>query len=102
MNIVKNIKYLNKLKKETNDIKFITKVNKIKNKIEIYSDEENKKYEEKINKHYQIIKKMFFYKKSNNIRYLQTKKMAYDYHLYLLEKYYNEIQKTKHLEKLSN
>ncbi len=102
MNIIKNMKYLNKLKKETNDINFINKVNKIQNKIEIYSHEKDKEYEEKIEKHYMTIKKMFLNKKSNDIRYLQTKKMAYNYHLYLLENYYKKICKNYFLEKLGN
>ena len=101
MNIIKNIKYLNKLKKETNDMKFLNEIEKINNKIIIY-ETTNKIYEDKINKHYQTIKKMFLNKKSNDIRYLKTKKMAYEYHLYLLNNYYNEICKTKFLEKLSN
>ncbi len=101
MNIIKNIKYLNKLKKETNDIKFLNEIENLNNKIKIY-ETTDKIYEEKIQKHYQTIKKMFLNKKSNNIRYLKTKKMAYEYHLYLLNNYYNEICKTKFLEKLSN
>ena len=101
MNIIKNVKYINKLKKETNDVEFINKINNIKQKIKKYKYI-YKELEEKINKHYQIIKKMFLNKKSNDKRYLKTKKMAYDYHLYLLEKYYNETCKTKFLEKLSN
>ena len=102
MNIIKNIKYLNFLKKETNDEKFINKINNIKTKIEINNTEKDKNYEEKIEKHYQIIKKMFLNKKSNDIRYLQTKKMAYNYHLYLLENYYKKTCKTKFLQKLGN
>lgn len=102
MKIIKNLKYLNILKKETNDEKFINRINSIKNKIENISIEKDKIYEEKIEKHYQIIKKMFLNKKSNNIRYLQTKKMAYNYHLYLLENYYNETCKNKFLQKLGN
>ena len=101
MNIIKNIKYLNKLKKETNDIKFLNKIETINNKIKSY-ETINKTYEEKINKHYQTIKKMFLNKKSNDIRYLKTKKMAYEYHLYLLNNYYNELCKNKSLEKLGN
>ena len=101
MNIIKNIKYLNKLKKETNDMKFINDIETITNKIKSYKTIDET-YEEKINKHYQTIKKMFLNKKSNDIRYLKTKKMAYEYHLYLLNNYYNEICKTKFLEKLSN
>ena len=101
MNIIKNIKYLNKLKKETNDIKFLNEIELINNKIKTQKTTD-KIYEEKINKHYQTIKKMFLNKKSNDIRYLKTKKMAYEYHLYLLNNYYNEICKTKFLEKLSN
>lgn len=101
MNIIKNIKYLNKLKKETNDMKFINEIERINEKIKSYNTED-KIYEEKINKHYQTIKKMFLNKKSNDIRYLKTKKMAYEYHLYLLNNYYNEICKTKFLEKLGN
>ena len=101
MNIIKNIKYLNKLKKETNDIKFLNEIEIINNKIKLQKTKDLT-YEEKINKHYQTIKKMFLNKKSNDIRYLKTKKMAYDYHLYLLNNYYNEICKTKFLEKLSN
>ena len=101
MNIIKNIKYLNKLKKETNDMKFLNEIEIINNKIKTY-EPTDKIYEEKINKHYQTIKKMFLNKKSNDIRYLKTKKMAYEYHLYLLNNYYNEICKTKFLEKLSN
>lgn len=101
MNIIKNIKYLNKLKKETNDMKFLNEIEIINNKIKTYKTTD-KTYEEKINKHYQTIKKMFLNKKSNDIRYLKTKKMAYEYHLYLLNNYYNEICKTKFLEKLSN
>lgn len=102
MNIIKNLKYLNILKKETNDEKFINKIKNIKTKIEISNIEKDKNYEEKIEKHYQIIKKMFLNKKSNNIRYLQTKKMAYNYHLYLLENYYKKTCKTKYLQKLGN
>ena len=102
MNIIKIIKYINKLKKETNDIEFLNKVDKLKNKIEIYNIKDNKIYEEKIQKHYQTIKKMFLNKKSNDIRFLKTKKMAYEYHLYLLNNYYNELCKTKFLEKLRN
>ena len=75
MNIIKNIKYINKLKKETNDIKFLNEIENINSKIKIYNTT-NKTYEEKINKHYQTIKKMFLNKKSNDIRYLKTKKMA--------------------------
>ena len=101
MNIIKNIKYLNKLKKETNDINFLNEIEKIKIKIETLN-KTSTTYEEKINKHYQTIKKMFLNKKSNDIRYLKTKKMAYEYHLYLLNNYYNEMCKTKFLEKLSN
>lgn len=101
MNIIKNIKYLNKLKKETNDMKFLNEIEIINNKIKTYGPTD-KLYEEKINKHYQTIKKMFLNKKSNDIRYLKTKKMAYEYHLYLLNNYYNELCKTKFLEKLSN
>jgi rubrerythrin len=101
MNIIKNIKYLNKLKKETNDINFLNEIEKIKTKIETLN-KTSTTYEEKINKHYQTIKKMFLNKKSNDIRYLKTKKMAYEYHLYLLNNYYNEMCKTKFLEKLSN
>lgn len=101
MNPIEKIKYLNELKKETNDTKFINKVNRIKNQIEIYNPQKED-YEKKIQQHYQIIQKMFLNKKSNDIRYLETKKMAYNYHLYLLENYYNEIQKTLFLEKLSN
>lgn len=101
MNIIKNIKYINKLKKETNDIKFLNEIQNLNNKIKTYNTP-NEIYEEKIDKHYQTIKKMFINKKSNDIRYLQTKKMAYEYHLYLLNNYYNEICKTKFLEKLSN
>lgn len=102
MSIVKNIKYLNKLKKETNDIEFINNINTIKEKINKYNEYSNEQYEQKIEKHYKTIKKMFINKKSNDIRYLQTKKMAYEYHLYLLENYYNEICKNKFLEKLGN
>lgn len=102
MNIIKNLKYINILKKETNDEKFINKINNIKTKIEINNIENDKYYEEKIEKHYEIIKKMFLNKKSNNIRYLQTKKMAYNYHLYLLENYYKKTCKTKYLQKLGN
>lgn len=101
MNIIKNIKYLNKLKKETNDMKFLNEIENINNKIKEY-ETIDKTYEEKINKHYLTIKKMFLNKKNNNIRFLKTKKMAYEYHLYLLNNYYNEICKTKYLEKLSN
>ena len=101
MNIIKNIKYLNKLKKETNDIKFLNDIENLKSKIETLN-KTSETYEEKINKHYQTIKKMFLNKKSNDIRYLKTKKMAYEYHLYLLNSYYNEMCKTKFLEKLSN
>ena len=101
MNIIKNIKYLNKLKKDTNDIKFLNDIENLKSKIETLN-KTNETYEEKINKHYQTIKKMFLNKKSNDIRYLKTKKMAYEYHLYLLNNYYNEMCKTKFLEKLSN
>ena len=101
MNIIKNIKYLNKLKKETNDIKFLNDIGNLKSKIETLN-KTNETYEKKINKHYQTIKKMFLNKKSNDIRYLKTKKMAYEYHLYLLNNYYNEMCKTKFLEKLSN
>ena len=101
MNIIKNIKYLNKLKKETNDIKFLNDIENLKSKIETLN-KTNETYEKKINKHYQTIKKMFLNKKSNDIRYLKTKKMAYEYHLYLLNNYYNEMCKTKFLEKLSN
>ena len=101
MNIIKNIKYLSKLKKETNDMKFINDIEILTNKIKTY-ETIDETYEEKINKHYQTIKKMFLNKKSNDIRYLKTKKMAYEYHLYLLKNYYNEICKTKFLEKLGN
>ena len=101
MNIIKNVKYLNKLKKETNDIIFLNNINNIKQKINQY-EYTNMEYEKKINKHYQTIKKMFLNKKSNDLRYLKTKKMAYEYHLYLLENYYKEICKTNFLEKLSN
>ena len=101
MSIIKNIKYLNKLIKETNDMNFLNEIENINNKIKNYNSTDIT-YEEKINKHYQTIKKMFINKKSNDIRYLQTKKMAYEYHLYLLNNYYNEVCKTKHLEKLSN
>jgi hypothetical protein len=102
MNIIKNIKYITELKRETNDDKFLKKINMIKTKIEINEINIDKEYQEKIEKHYQIIKKMFLNKKSNNIRYLQTKKMAYNYHLYLLENYYNKTCKTKFLQKLGN
>ena len=101
MNIIKNIKYLNKLKKETNDIKFLNDIENLKSKIETLN-KTSETYEEKINKHYQTIKKLFLNKKNNDIRYLKTKKMAYEYHLYLLNSYYNEMCKTKFLEKLSN
>ena len=102
MNIIKNIKYVNILKKETNDEKFINKIKDIKTKIELNKIEKDQTYEEKIEKHYKIIKKMFLNKKSNNIRYLQTKKMAYNYHLYLLENYYKKTCKEKFLQKLGN
>ena len=102
MNIIKNLKYLNILKKETNDEKFLNKIKSIKIKIENNSIEKDKNYEEKIRKHYQIIKKMFLNKKSNNIRYLQTKRMAYNYHLYLLENYYKQVCKNKYLQELRN
>ena len=102
MNIIKNIKNINKLKKETNDSKFINKIEEIKDKINKNKIEKDKEYEEKIERHYRIIKKMFLNKKSNNIRYLQTKKMAYNYHLYLLENYYNKTCKEKFLQKLGN
>lgn len=102
MNIIKNIKELNNLKKETNDSKFLDKTEEIKNKIKNNKIEKDKEYEEKIEKHYKIIKKMFLNKKSNNIRYLKTKKMAYNYHLYLLENYYKKICKEKFLQKLGN
>ena len=36
MNIIKNIKYLNKLKKETNDMKFLNEIEIINNKIKTY------------------------------------------------------------------
>lgn len=101
MNIIKNIKYINKLKKQTNDMKFLNEIQNFNDKIKKYNMTD-KIYEEKINKHYQTIKKMFLNKKSNDIRYLKTKKMAYEYHLYLLNNYYNELCKTKFLEKLSN
>lgn len=102
MNIIKNIKNINKIKKETNDRKFINDINEIKKQIHINKMETDKEYEEKIEKHYKIIKKMFLNKKSNNIRYLQTKKMAYNYHLYLLENYYKKTCKEKFLQKLGN
>lgn len=102
MNIIKNIKELNNLKKETNDSNFLDKTEEIKNKIKNNKIEKDKEYEEKIEKHYKIIKKMFLNKKSNNIRYLKTKKMAYNYHLYLLENYYKKICKEKFLQKLGN
>jgi hypothetical protein len=101
MNIIKNIKYINKLKKQTNDMEFLNEIQNFNDKIKKYNMTD-KIYEEKINKHYQTIKKMFLNKKSNDIRYLKTKKMAYEYHLYLLNNYYNELCKTKFLEKLSN
>ena len=66
MNIIKNIKDLNKLKKETNDINFLNNINNIKQKINQY-DYKNEELEEKINKHYQTLKKMFLNKKSNMI-----------------------------------
>ena len=101
MNIIKNIKYINKLKKQTNDMKFLNEIQNFNDKIKKYSMTD-KIYEEKINKHYQTIKKMFLNKKSSDIRYLKAKKIAYEYHLYLLNNYYNELCKTKFLEKLSN
>ena len=50
MNIIKNVKYINKLKKETNDVEFINKINNIKQKIKKYNYTD-KELEEKINKH---------------------------------------------------
>ena len=102
MSIIKDIKYINKLKKDTNDMTFLNNISRINKQIDINEINKNNDYEQKIQKHYQIIKKMFLNKKSNDIRYLEAKKMAYNYHLYLLNNYYKEICKTKYLEKLSN
>ncbi|MBP3920097.1 MAG: hypothetical protein J6D28_00865 [Bacilli bacterium] len=85
----KKLKYLKKLKKETNDKNFIKKRNKIIQEIAKI----NKEPEEKIKRHYTQLEKKYLQKKTNNIKFLQEKKIVFNYHLYLLNKYYNNIYK---------
>lgn len=99
LNTIKKLKYKKILKKETNDNLFLKKVNNLLQKISNCNKEIT---DEKINKHFNKIKNMFLNKSSNDITYLETKKMAYNYHLYLLEEYYNKIYSTLFLEKSSN
>ena len=48
-------------------------------------------YDEKIEKHYNEIERLFLDSKNSDIKHLETKKTAFNYHLYLLETYYNKL-----------
>lgn len=98
---IRKNKYLRALLKETNDSSFMDDVNALTNKISLYCNE-NDAYYDKIKKHYSEIENAFFNKKSNDLTYLEAKKIAYNYHLYLLKNYYNKISERLFFEKLSN
>lgn len=98
---IRKNKYLRMLLKETNDNIFMDDVNALNDKISPYTDEDIAYYD-KIKKHYSEIKNAFFNKKSNDLTYLEAKKIAYNYHLYLLKDYYNKICERLFFEKLSN
>lgn len=98
---IRKSKYLRMLLKETNDSNFISDVNALNNKISPYSNQDVVYYD-KIKKHYSEIINAFFDKDSNDLTYLEAKKIAYDYHLYLLKDYYNKICERLFFEKLSN
>lgn len=97
--IKKNLK-IKKLKKETNDFTFINQVKILKNNIGKYNQTITK-YETKIEEHYNKIKEMFLNKNTNTEKELETKKMAFNYHLYLLKKYCEELYQNSLTEKLS-
>lgn len=96
---LKKLKYIKDLKKETNDGLFIKKVNELLQKISKCNEEIN---DNKITNHFEKIKNKFLNKTSNDITYLETKKMVFNYHLYLLEEYYNKIYNNLFFQKSSN
>lgn len=98
---IRKNKYLRMLLKETNDSNFMDDVNALNNKISLYCNESDAYYD-KIKKHYSEVKNAFFNKDSNDLTYLEAKKIAYNYHLYLLKDYYNKICERLFFEKLSN
>ncbi len=101
VNLIKKNRHLRLLLKETNDISFMNDVNLMNDKIAQYGDS-NDVYYGKIKKHYSKIKNAFFGKKCTDLPYLEAKKIAYNYHLYLLHDYYNKICERLFFEKLSN
>jgi len=103
-NKIKKLKKIKKLQEETNDFKFINQVNILKTKIAKQTKNCNintTKYENKIKEHFKKLETTFINKNINDEKYLETKKMAYNYHLYLLKSYYNELYKNLFIEKLS-
>ena len=99
--LIKKNRNLRLLLKETNDVSFMNDVNDMNDKILKYGDS-NDVYYSKIKKHYLKIKNAFFGKKCTDLSYLEAKKIAYNYHLYLLRDYYNKISERLFFEKLSN
>lgn len=98
------IRYINSLKKETSDVKFLKKVVDLTIKIENYKNTQNvfhTEYDKKIEKHYSEIERLFLDSKNNDIKHLETKKTAFNYHLYLLQTYYNKLYEDSFCEKLS-
>ena len=96
---IRRFKYLKILNRETNDNVFMNNVNDLLQQISKYNKDIT---DEKITSHYDKIKRLFLNKSSNDITYLETKKMAYNYHLYLLNDYYNKIRSSLFFEKSSN
>lgn len=99
LNSIRRVKYLKILKRETNDSEFMCNVNDLLQQISKCNADIT---DEKITSHYDKIKRVFLNKSSSDITYLETKKMAYNYHLYLLNDYYNKICSSLFLEKSSN
>ena len=96
---IRKVKYMKNLKRETNDNVFICNVNNLLQQISKCNKDVT---DEKITSHYDKIKQLFLNKSSSDITYLETKKMAYNYHLYLLNDYYNKTCSSLFFEKSSN
>lgn len=93
MNNIKKIIYKKKLSKSIEDELFIKKVNNYYNKINIIKNNENDNlyYNRKIKEHYKVLRNKYLYKNDNTISFMQKKKIAFNYHLYLLQKYYDYL-----------
>ena len=88
------LRYLHCLKKDTIDVRFLKRVIDLNVLIEncnINQDVVQTEYDEKIEKHYNEIERLFLDSKNSDIKHLETKKTAFNYHLYLLETYYNKL-----------